>query len=493
MHRASGILLPITSLPSRYGIGCFSKSAYEFADWLKSAKQSYWQILPLGNIGFGNSPYQSFSTFAGNPYMISLEALTECGLLNKTECDGCDFGNNPSKVDYGALYKNRYSILKKAFLRFSKENNEYCDFKERNKDWLYDYSLFMSLKQHFNGRSYSQWEDSYLYRDTSSLRDFAEKNSIEMEFHCFLQYEFFNEWFKLKKYVNSLGIKIIGDMPIYVAHDSADVWSNPELFFLDENKMPKFVAGCPPDGFSPIGQVWGNPLYDWNYHKITEYKWWRKRMEFALKLYDVVRIDHFRGFDEYYAIAYGEKTAINGQWEKGPGMKLFDSFSDIANGDNIIAEDLGFMTDSVKKLLEQTGFAGMKIIEFAFDKRDSSSNDHLPHNYNKNSVVYTGTHDNQTLLSWFYSISEKERKNATEYLCSELSDKEKICNAFISLAMRSVSKVCIIPMQDWLMLDDESRMNTPSTLEGNWQWRMKEIPESRLCKKISHMTKLFNR
>ncbi|MBQ7793806.1 MAG: 4-alpha-glucanotransferase [Clostridia bacterium] len=493
MKRASGILLSVTSLPSKYGIGCLSKSAYEFADWLKSAGQSYWQILPLGVTGYGNSPYQSFSTFAGNPYMISLEALIDDGLLTSDECDKVDFGSNSECVDYGALYKNRYPLLKLAYSRSDIGNNsEYLAFVNKNNFWLSDYALFMAIKDTMNGAPYFKWENKLRKRDDFELAEFSKSHQDDIEFHKFLQFEFYKQWSALKQYVNSLGIKIIGDMPIYVAHDSADVWANPELFYLDEQEMPLAVAGCPPDGFSATGQLWGNPLYDWKYHESTNYVWWQKRLQAALNLYDIVRIDHFRGFDEYYAIPYGGKTAINGRWEKGPGAKLFKS-ARITDTEKIIAEDLGYMTDSVKEMLAECGFAGMKIIEFGFDSRDSGENDHLPHNFVKNSVVYTGTHDNQTLVSWFQSISDNERETAEKYLAAKLDTNKKINDAFISLAMRSVADTSIIPMQDWLVLDDRARMNIPSTLDGNWQWRLKEIPRKELANKVLKLTRIFGR
>ncbi len=494
MKRASGILLSITSLPSKYGIGSLSESAYRFADWLKSAGQSYWQILPVGVTGYGNSPYQSFSTFAGNPYFISLEGLIEQKILTKSECDKEYFGKNPEAIDYGAIYKSRYPLLKKAYKRINLHNNsEYQLFLENNRYWLDAYSLFMAIKDANNGKPYFEWQSEFINKDYETIEKFKNSNRDIIDFHCFLQFQFYKEWFLFKQYVNSLGIKIIGDMPIYVAHDSSDVWANPELFYLGENKMPLAVAGCPPDGFSSTGQLWGNPIYDWKYHESTNFSWWRQRLENALDLYDIVRIDHFRGFDEYYAIPYGEKTAINGRWEKGPGANLFKAVSDIATPEKIIAEDLGYMTDSVKKMLDECGFAGMKIIEFGFDSRDSGQNQHLPHHFINNSVVYTGTHDNQTLAAWFKSISKEERLMAEKYLAAELYSKEKINDAFISLAMRSVFDTCIIPMQDWLCLNDSARINTPATLDGNWQWRLKELPNQNLAEKIRDMSQLFGR
>lgn len=496
MKRSSGILLSISSLPSKYGIGCFSKSAYDFIDFLKECGQTYWQILPLCPTGFGNSPYQSFSTFAGNPYFISLERLIQKGLLTKQECDSIDFGSNPTKVDYDKLYKNRYSILYKAFQRSNVQTNiEYQKFVDRNKSWLEDYSLFMAIKENFYGKSWIEWDEDIRLRKPHAIDKYKKELSDKVEFQNFLQFEFYSQWNDLKFYASCKGIQIIGDIPIYVALDSADTWANPKLFQLDVNNIPIAVAGCPPDGFSAIGQLWGNPLYDWNYHKKTNFIWWISRLEHCFNLYDVVRVDHFRGFDEYYSIPYGSKDAINGHWEKGPSMDFFNAIEDSLGKKQIIAEDLGYMTDSVRRLVKDTGFPNMKVFEFAFDSRDTGSrNDYLPHNYNENCIAYTGTHDNQTVVSWFDTISKEEQYMTREYLCDYYTPKSELYKVFISAIMRSKANVCIIPIQDYLGLDDTARMNKPSTSGNNWQWRLdKKHLSNSLRNEILKMTMLYGR
>lgn len=471
MDRKAGILLPIASLPSKYGIGDFGSGAYEFVDFLVAAGQKYWQILPLGPTGYGDSPYQSFSTFAGNPYFISLEALIKEGELYQKECDDADFGNTEDDIDYEKLYKNRFSILRKAYER----SNVLADvdfnlYVKNNAWWLEDYALFMADKE-------------------------KHESSEDILFWKYIQYKFFKQWMELKNYANNKGISIIGDIPIYVAMDSADVWANREMFQINEKSEPIAVAGCPPDGFSENGQLWGNPLYNWEYHKKTGYKWWIKRLEHCFNMYDVVRIDHFRGFDEYYSIPFGASDAKGGHWEKGPGMDLFDAVKNVLGERNIIAEDLGFMTDSVRKLVGNTGFPNMKVLEFAFDSRDTgSSNDYLPHNYDRNCVAYTGTHDNQTLVSWFNTISWEEKKNVRKYLCDMYTPGYKIYKSLISLLLSSNAGMCIIPLQDYLGLDDRSRINTPSTVGKNWRWRVKKRFFSKeLCNEIREMTSRYGR
>ena len=494
MKRSAGILLPISSLASKYGIGCFDKKAYEFVDYLKEAGQSYWQILPLGPTSYGDSPYQSFSTFAGNPYYINLNELVLNGLLTKEECEQVGFKDNDD-IDYGLLYSKRYALLKKAFERSGITiDTDFIRFCDENK-WLDEYALFMALKDYFGGVSWDKWEKNLRLRKDFALNEYRSKLSDEINFYKFLQYMFFAQWNKLKKYANEKGIKIIGDIPIYVAADSADVWAEPKLFQLDKDGKPKAVAGCPPDGFAADGQLWGNPLYDWDYHKETGFEWWISRLSHCFKLYDVVRIDHFRGFDEYYSIPYGDKNAKNGYWEKGPGMELFTAVEKALGKREVIAEDLGFMTDSVRQLVKDSGFPNMKVLEFAFDSRDTGSrNDYLPHNYNENCVAYTGTHDNQTIASWFDTITEAEREMAREYLCDGFTPTEKLNKAFISLIMRSKARLCIIPMQDWLGLDDKSRINVPSTVGKNWRWRLIENQlTEKLKNEILKTTRIFGR
>ena len=494
MKRSAGILLPVTSLPSTYGIGSFSDCAYKFIDWLKSAGQTYWQILPLGVTGFGDSPYQSFSTFAGNPYLISLEELIEEGLLSKDVCDRIDFGDKPDTIDYHKLYLERYKVLRIAYENDNLQNESFRIFEQENSFWLEDYSLFMAIKGSQNGKPFFEWDSRIKLRDVETLEVYRKELSDDILFHKYIQYKFYSQWSKLKGYANSCGIKIIGDIPIYVARDSSDVWANPELFYVDKNITPKAVAGCPPDGFSETGQLWGNPLYNWDFHKKTDYAWWKLRLKFALLVYDVLRIDHFRGFESFYSIPFGDTTAENGKWEKGPGAELFVGMSDILDNDKIIAEDLGYMTDSVKDMLDKCGFPGMKVLQFAFDSRDTGgNNEHLPHLYNRNSVVYTGTHDNQTIVSWYKTISEEERKNVRDYLYEYSTNDDSIYKSLISLAMRSVSDCCIIPIQDWMGLDDSTRINTPSTTGNNWKWRLKELPNNELADEIRRITQTFGR
>ncbi len=487
MKRSAGILLAVSSLPSKYGIGCFDESAYAFVDWLSAAGQSYWQILPLNPTSFGDSPYQSFSAFAGNPYFISLDTLVKQGLLTRQEC--CSAADD-AFVDYGRLYSQRYSILKKAFER-SGVDEKITRFAAEN-DWLEDYALFMAVKDSFGGAPLGAWDEDIRLRKPEAVKRYTEKLSESIGFHKFLQYHFYAQWQQLKDYANSRGVKIIGDIPIYAALDSADVWAAPELFQLDERLVPTAVAGCPPDGFTPDGQLWGNPLYDWNYHRKTGYAWWLKRLSHCFKLYDTVRIDHFRGFDEYYSIPYGEKTARNGEWKKGCGSELFDTARSKLGEKEIIAEDLGFMTDTVRQLVQHCGYPNMKILQFGFYSEEGSDN--LPHNYSENCTVYTGTHDNQTIVGWLKSVSEDVRHTARAYMCDFYTPEEQLYKSMISLLMRSRAALCVIPMQDWLGLDDGSRMNTPSTVGCNWKWRMqKKHLTAQLCAEIFAVTKRYGR
>lgn len=496
MNRAAGILLPITSLPSKYGIGCFSKSAYDFADWLKKAGQTYWQILPLGPTSYGDSPYQSFSTFAGNPYFISLEALIEEGVLTKEECDEADFGKRLDDINYEKMYHSRYPLLHKAYERSNiSENPDYQKFLSENNWWLSDYALFMALKDRFEGVPWNEWPEDIRLRYGYSMDYYRRELYFEIEFQQYMQFKFFEQWNALKAYVNEAGIRIIGDIPIYVAMDSADAWAHPELFQLDEHNVPYAVAGCPPDGFSADGQLWGNPLYRWDYHRSTDYAWWMSRLYFCFRMYDVLRIDHFRGFDEYYSIPFGDKSAINGHWEKGPGIELFHCMERHLGKHDVIAEDLGYVTDSVRQLVRDSGFPGMKVLEFAFDSRDSgSANDYLPHNYIENCVAYTGTHDNETITGWFTSIKKEERQLARDYLCDQHTPQKLLYRSFISLVMRSSAKTCIIPMQDYMGLDNDCRTNKPSTVGINWRWRMTEDDLSdELLEEILAVTKRYGR
>ncbi|MCR4740080.1 MAG: 4-alpha-glucanotransferase [Lachnospiraceae bacterium] len=494
--RKAGILLPIFSLPGKYGIGCLSKAAYDFVDFLARSGQSYWQILPIGPTGYGDSPYQTFCTFAGNPYFISLEELVSEGLLETSDLKKVDFGRDEEIIDYGQLYKVRFNVLKKAFKNSRhKGTDAYKAFEEENADWLSDYALFMALKDKYDGISFTKWPDELRFRDEKALKK-AEKELAEtMDFYGFLQYKFYEQWFKLKKYANEKGIGIIGDIPIYVSPDSSDLWANPKLFQTDENGELINVAGCPPDAFTPLGQLWGNPVYNWDHHKKTGYGWWITRMRRCIRLYDVVRIDHFRGFDEYYTIKAGKTDATEGVWMKGPGIELFKVMKKELGKMNIIAEDLGFITPSVRKLVKDTGFPNMKVLEFAFDPNDhKGKGEFLPHNYNSNSVVYTGTHDNETLVGYIKGTSPKVRKAVLSYLDLHTRDAKKIAAALVRLALSSVSELAVIPVQDYLMLDNRARINTPSTLGGNWVWRLKEEDlNADLSEKIKNLTDMFGR
>lgn len=491
--RASGILMPIFSLPSRYGIGSFSKSAYQFVDMLKKAGQKYWQILPLCPTSYGDSPYQSFSTYAGNPYFIDLDQLIEEKLLTRKECQTCDFGDDPQDIDYGKLYENRFKLLRKAYERANVgEDQEFEAYRRENAWWLDDYALFMAVKDQFDGVAWNEWAEDIRLRWSNAMDYYRRKLYYEIEFYSYLQFVFMKQWKKLKNYANINGIEIIGDIPIYVAFDSADAWANPELFQFDAENLPTAVAGCPPDGFSADGQLWGNPLYRWDYHRETGFDWWIRRIAYCSELYDVVRIDHFRGFDEYYSIPYGDTTARNGHWEKGPGIALFEAAKKRLGELNIIAEDLGYITDSVKKLVADSGFPGMKVLEFAFDSREKS--DYLPYTYEKNSVVYTGTHDNETIAGWYAGLDKSDLKMCTDYMNIDRIPGKEYHWDFIRLAMLSVSDLCVIPIQDYLGLDNRARINHPSTLGTNWRWRLaKGQLSASLLKEIREMTRISGR
>lgn len=492
--RKSGILMPIASLPGKYGIGTLGKEAYSFIDKLNEAGQSYWQILPIGPTGYGDSPYQSVSTFAGNPYFIDLDMLVNDGLLTSKECDACDFGVDDKKIDYLKLYNKRFELLKKAYDRFIRENkDDFASFCIKNDYWLADYALYMAIKDSFGGKSFIEWDDDIRFRKSEAVKAYSEKYKYEIGYYKFIQYEFSVQWLKLKGYANDKDVQIIGDIPFYVAFDSADTWANPELFQFDNDGYPTAVAGCPPDGFSADGQLWGNPLYDWAYHKKTGYEWWILRTGYCHELYDIIRVDHFRAFDEYYSIPYGNKDARNGKWKKGPGISLFKEMKAKLGKVEIIAEDLGFVTESVINLVKKTGFSGMKVIQFAFDSREDSN--YLPHNYSSNCVVYTGTHDNDTVVGWFKSMKKNDRQMALDYINSKgLNTDEEISMAFIKLAMSSVAELCIIPMQDYLSLDQSARINIPSTLGNNWIWRMDHKAfNDKIVRKMRAVTELYAR
>lgn len=479
----------ISSLPSDYGIGTMGREAYAFIDFLNEAKQRYWQILPVGPTSYGDSPYQSFSSNAGNPYFIDLDMLCEEGLLKKSDYANIKWCKNNREVDYETLYNNRFKVLRKAFDSFKTGSlDSFNEFLHENENWISNYALFMSIKDANDGRSWQEWDEGLRMRDSHALWEFRCAHEDDIMFWEFLQFKFFEQWNKLRSYANERGVSIIGDIPIYVALDSAEVWVYPDLFELDEKLVPKAVAGCPPDAFSPTGQLWGNPLYNWNRHKETGFGWWIDRIKAARALYDVVRIDHFRGFEGYYSIPYGDKTAEHGEWLKGPGIELFKAVEEKLGELPIIAEDLGFLTEDVHKLLRQSGFPGMKVLEFAFDPREESN--YLPYTYDKNSVVYVGTHDNNTILGWTHELD----KDTLEFCRKYLDTQDDIVWKLIKAAFASVSDTAVIQMQDYLELGSGARMNVPSVLGGNWQWRMpKRAATKKLAAKIADITRTYGR
>ncbi len=483
----------ITSLPGKYGIGTLGNQAYKFVDFLRKSGQTYWQILPIGPTGYGDSPYQSFSTYAGNPYLIDLEILCDKNLIDRSYLDSINWGDDYFNIDFEKIYLNKLNVLRKVYNKFKEGNtDEFCEFIDKNKFWLKDYALFMAVKQHFNMVSWQQWPDeSIKNRKEDSIIEYSNKLADEINFFMFVQFLFYSQWNRLKSYANSLGIKIIGDVPIYVGLDSSDVWANPQIFCLDEQKRPTIIAGCPPDDFSPKGQLWGNPIYNWDYLRETDFDWWIKRIKWCLSIHDVVRIDHFRGFDSYYAIDYNSEDATKGQWLDGPGIKFFTCLKEKLDNLEIIAEDLGFLTQSVKSLLLLTGFPGMKILQFAFNP-NQEENYYLPHNYSANSVVYTGTHDNDTIRGWFESCDENTIKHAIKY--GALTNEEGLNWGMIRMAYSSISDLAIIPIQDFLNLGTDCRMNTPSTINGNWRFRLSEdMLTDKLASKINELTKLYGR
>ena len=485
--RASGILLSLTSLPSEYGIGTMGKAARDFVDFLKSASQTYWQMLPVGPTGYGNSPYQSYSSFAGNPYLIDLALLCEEGLLTEEECSAIDWGHDPKRVDYAAIEKNRLSLLRTAFER-GRNDAAVAQFRADNAEWIEDYALYMGIKNRMDLRPWSMWDEDIKRREPEAMARWREEVKDDVDFYCFIQYHFYKQWNALRDYAHKNGVYLIGDIPIYAAMDSADSWADGKVFLLDDNCDPIDVAGCPPDAFSATGQLWGNPIYNWDYLKETGYAWWIRRLRHITSMFDVTRIDHFRGFAGYYAIPYGSATAETGEWRVGPGMDFFRAVKKALGNINVIAEDLGYLTPDVRKLLKQSGFPGMKVLQFAFDSREES--DYLPHNYDHNCVVYTGTHDNDTTRSWFDTADKNDVRHAKKYL--NVRRKEDGAWAFIRCAMMSTANLCIIPMQDYLNLGGEARMNVPSTLGGiNWQWRMTaDAASPALADKILDLTTL---
>lgn len=491
MMRTSGVLMPISSLPSPYGIGTMGKQAKKFVDFLDKAGQKYWQILPICPTSYGDSPYQSFSSFAGNPYFIDLEYLCKDKLLTKKECGSFDWGGSEKYIDYGIMYISRYKLLKKAYARFVKNiPDDYEQFCKTEAEWLDEYALFMALKDANDGVAWFEWDEDLKKRKPEAIEAAKKEYADDIDFYKMLQYLFFKQWRQLKAYANSKNIEIIGDVPIYVAGDSADVWANPKQFYLDEDLNPIEVAGCPPDAFSADGQLWGNPLFRWDVMKKDGYTWWTKRISAMADLYDIIRIDHFRGFDSYYAIPAEDDTAKNGEWKEGPGMDLFKVLEKKLGKLPIIVEDLGFLTPSVIKLLKDSGFPGMKVVQFAFDSREDS--DYLPHNYPKNCVVYTGTHDNDTVMGWMKTAPKSAVKFAKEYL--NLTKEEGYNWGMMRAAWSSVADMAIVPMQDILGLGSEARINTPSTIGENWKWRATaDQIDNSIAKKLRKCMKMYAR
>ena len=470
--RQSGVLMHISSLPGKYGIGSFGQSAYDFVDFLVRTKQRYWQILPLGTTSYGDSPYQSFSAFAGNTYFIDFDILIEEGLLNEADVKGADFGDDPRKVDYAKIFDARRPIMEKAVARFLKADDlsDYESFVEQNAAWLEVFAEYMAIKEHFDNLAWTEWPDEAIRRrEAASLASYREKLADKLTYHRVTQYLFFKQWLRLKAYANEHHIEIVGDMPIYVAADSADVWAQPHFFKTDAVGKPTCVAGCPPDEFSETGQLWGNPIYDWEAMDKDGYAWWIERLRESFKIYDIVRIDHFRGFESYWEVPADSDTSATGKWVKGPDYKLFAAVKEALGDLNIIAEDLGFMTDEVIELRERTGFPGMKILQFAFNPDDESIDS--PHLAPNNSVMYTGTHDNNTVLGWYKDeIDDATRQYMAQY--TNRKEYETVPHAMLRTIFASVSFMAIATMQDLLELDGAARMNYPSTIGGNWTWRM---------------------
>lgn len=488
--RKSGILMHITSLPGPYGLGTMGKAAYDFVDFLAAAGQSLWQILPLTPTGYGDSPYQSCSAFAGNEYLIDLPTLQQEGLLEPGEPEGFSWGQDPGRADFGLLYQSRRKVLALAYARF-RPDGDYEAFCRENAHWLGDYALYMTLKDQFQGLPWYRWEEPLQHREPEALWQVRQSLREELDFYKFIQYQFYRQWNALRQYAKEKGIAILGDVPIYVPLDSCEVWCNPELFQLDESLTPTAVAGCPPDAFSDDGQLWGNPLYRWERHKADGYSWWIRRLSAAGRLYDGVRLDHFRGFESYWAVPYGDETAKNGKWEKGPGLDFIKAMEKALPEISFVAEDLGLLTPEVLQLREDSGLPGMKVLQFAFDSREPS--EYLPYLHVRNSVCYTGTHDNMTTTQWLREAPEETVAYAREYMC--LTEEEGLTWGVIRTAMGSVCDLCVVPMQDYLNLGGEARMNFPGTMSNaNWTWRM--APGSctpALAEKIYNLTALYGR
>lgn len=491
LGRAAGILLPVSSLPSKYGIGTFGDEAYEFVDALVEAGQKFWQVLPLGPTSYGDSPYQSFSAFAGNPYFIDLDYLVKEGLITEEQILAKSWGNNPEDIDYATIFNNRFDLLKEAYHNSNfRETKEYQAFAENSTYWLDDYSFYMALKGQFNNQSWTEWDEDIKFRQEEAVAKYREELADEIDFWKFCQFKFYEQWGKLKEYANEKGVQIIGDIPLYVSMDSSDVWVHGRLFELDERKNPINVAGVPPDCFSETGQRWGNPLYDWNAMEKEDFSWWRERMKANATLYDVIRIDHFIGVVRYYRIPSSCETAMEGRWKKGPGIKLTTAIKESIGDAKIIAEDLGVVVPSVVELMEEMGWPGMKIMQFAFD--GTTTNNNLPHTYRNNMLVYGGTHDNETLVGFFEPKTEEEMEYTYKYL--NVTTKAEVPKAIIRSSYASVADVVIMQMQDILELDNSARMNLPSSVGQNWRWRMTkgQFTEEHIAY-LKELTEIYNR
>ena len=491
--RGCGVLTPIFSLNGSYGIGTFGKQAYRFVDFLRKAHQSYWQILPLGPTGFGDSPYACFSSFAGNIYFIDLDELIDQGYLKKSEVRGIKWCTSETTIDYQCLFYHRKPILMKAAQRFlTTQSQEFTCFCEQNSAWLDDYATFMSLKEFHNNSAWNTWPKQYQDHTSDAVNEFKHQHAQAIKCHKVLQYFFFTQYNALKNYANANGIAIIGDIPIYVAYDSVDVWANKPLFDLDKNYQPNRVAGCPPDGFSADGQLWGNPLYRWDYHKQTHYAWWMQRIKASLALYDALRLDHFRGFAAYYSIDAKTLDAKNGVWVNGPGTDFFACVKETFPNATIIAEDLGYLDDNVKSLLDYCGYPGMKLLQFAFDTREPSHVLYYPYQYDKNCVAYTGTHDNSCINGWIHCLTKQDLTTCKKYL--HIKRNDEVNEAMIATLLQSNANTAIVCIQDLLKLDDSARINTPNTIGTNWQWRLsgKDI-NAKLANRLKELTLLYHR
>lgn len=505
LSRGSGILLHPTSLPGTWGIGDLGSTAYQFVDFLKSTGQSWWQILPLGPTGYGNSPYMSFSAFAGNPLLISPEKLVEDGFLSKTDVQN-SLSFSDEHVDYPRVIECKHSIFRRSYEQFKANppgelQQAFLHFREKEASWLEDFSLFMTLKETHGGKAWTDWEPSLTGRDSQALQECSRRHRDTMEYHRFLQYLFFHQWSALKRYSHAQGVRIIGDLPIYIAHDSSDVWAHPDLFYLDDQGRPLVVAGVPPDYFSATGQRWGNPIYRWETRARSGYQWWIDRFRANLALVDVIRLDHFRGFEAYWEVPASEPHAINGRWVKGPGSELFAALKAALGELPVIAEDLGVITPEVETLRETCGFPGMRILQMAFG-HDPKAHHYRPHNYTQNSIVYTATHDHNTTVGWYSAEPGQETTQSKTEIVEERAevlrylgtDGHEIHWDMIRLAMSSVAQLAIIPLQDVLGLRSACRMNRPGTLKGNWEWRFhsKQLTEEEKIR-LRNLTDLFDR